>query len=437
MKIRRGISVTVVILILLMAFLTGCDSKKSSSSSSVTLNVTEWTNPSAIKATKKLNKEFEKAHPGVHVHLVDAPTSSSAWDNLNKTQMSAHTVDVMAQFSISNQVPKSYMKNLQPSMLEQWIDAGQIKDLTNEPFIDKYFSKKDQMNLMGYKGKLYGVTMAAYGRGGVFYNEALFKKYNLSIPKTYDQLVHVCEVFASHNITPLMVGAKDGWDQMIVEAGIQQSLPHDQADTLNKELWTGKTTWANQPVFKTVMERYQKLSQYFEPNAFGEPYAPTPGLFANGKAAMLVDGTFDGDAVHQANPNLKFSWFPLPMTDDPEKNTMQVAGDFSWTIPTAAPHQKLALEYVKFFSQPKHYKEWENIVGAIPTQDIKKLSQPWMGTELEYLDNMQYEFHIFTPSNAGDLAYLQTDTAYLKPQGKYTVDQLLKKATQQWTAATH
>lgn len=405
--------------------------------SKTVLTVSEWTNPPAIAATKALDAAFEKAHPGVTINLVDAPTSNSLWQNMTNSEMAAHNVDVMAQFSISGQVPQPYMQGVQPSTLEDWINAGEITDMTNEPFMKKYFSKSSQMQFMGYKGKIWGVTMASYGRGGVFYNESLFSKYHLSVPTTFSQLLNVCKVFASHGITPIMVGAKDGWDQMITEAAIQQMIPHKSAAALNKALWTGKTTWSSDPVFKTAMTEYQELSKYFEPNAFGEPYASTPGLFANGKAAMLVDGTWDGFSINQANPKLKFSWFPLPMTQKASENQMQVAGDFTWTVPTKAPNHQLAMEYVEFAVNPANYKKWENVVGAIPTEKNVTLKLPWMSTELKYLPKSMQEFHIFTPATSGPLSYFPNDTAYLKPQGQYSLSDLLTQSTKQWLAAVH
>jgi raffinose/stachyose/melibiose transport system substrate-binding protein len=399
--------------------------------------VSEWTNPPAIAATKLLDKEFEKAYPGVHVRLVYAPTSGGEWTSMTNAEMAAHNVNVMAQFAIAGYSPKSYMTGLQPSTLEEWINAGEIKNLSGMSFLNKDFSPGIQQQMMGYKGKIWGVTLASYGRGGVFYNESMFKKYGLSVPHTWDQLIHVCQVLKSHGVTPFMVGAENGWDQMITEDGVQQEIPHSDASSLNKGLWTGKITWANDPVFSHIMSQYQTLEQYFEPNAFGEPYAPTPGLFADGKAAMLVDGTWDGYTIHQANPSLKFSWFPLPMTNNPSKDRMQVAGDFTWVIPTQNSHPRLSLDYVKFFAEPKHYLQWENMVGAIPTEPVSKLTMPWMSTELKFLPTRELEFRIYTPTNAGTLAYLPGDTAYLKPHGPYTVSQLVQKATQQWLAAVH
>lgn len=402
----------------------------------ITLTVAEWTNPPAIQATKLMDQEFQRLHPNVHIQLIYAPTTGGAWGSMQRAQMAAHSVDVMAQFSISGNWPKPYMTGLQPSLLEQWINAGQITNMTNMPFVKKDFPAGEQMHLMGYKGKIWGVTMASYGRGGVFYNQSMFQRLHLTVPRTFSQLIHVCQVLKAHHITPFMVGAKDGWDQMITEGAIEQEIPHAQAANFVKGLWTGRTTFANDPVFRKILTRYKMLSQYFEPNAFGEPYAPTPGLFAGGKAAMLVDGSWDGYTIHQANPKLHFSWFPLPMTNTVAKNNMQVAGDFSWVVPSWAPAKKIALQYVQFVAQPNHYHQWEDIVGAIPTEPQTHLNAlPWMSTELQFLPHKQFEFSIPHPQQLGPQGYVLGDTAYLKPQGPYTIPQLLSVATQQWLGA--
>lgn len=404
--------------------------------SKVTLTVAEWTNPPAIQATQLLDREFEHAHPNVHIQLLYAPTTGGAWGSMQRAQMAAKGIDVMAQFSISGNWPKPYMTGAQPSQLEQWINAGQITNMTHMAFVKKDFPAGEQMQLMGYKGQLWGVTMASYGRGGVFYNEGIFNRLHLAIPHTFRQLVHVCQVLKAHHITPFMVGAKDGWDQMITEGAIEQEIPHNQANAFVKGLWTGRITFQNDPVFRKILTRYHILSQYFEPNAYGEPYAPTPGLFADGKAAMLVDGTWDGYTIHQANPKLRFSWFPLPMSNTAAKDRMQVAGDFSWIVPSWAPQKKLALEYVAFTAQPEHYHQWEDIVGAIPTEPQAHLNAlPWMSTELKFLAGREFEFSIPHPPQLGPQGYALADTSYLKPHGPYTIPQLLHVATQQWLAA--
>lgn len=399
-----------------------------------TLTISEWTNVPAIAATKLIDSEFEKAHPGVKINLVYAP-NPGPWSSMVNSEMQAHNVDVLAEYPISGNIPKPYMKGLQPSQLEDWIDAGEFKNLAGLKFVNQDFLPGLQEKFMGYKNGIWGVTEASYGIGGVWYNKDLFAKYHLSVPKTFDQLLHVCQVFESHGVIPIQVGAEHGYDQMITAGAMQQEIPHSQANALNYGLWTGKITWANDPVFTKIMTRYSQLSKYFEPNAFGTTNNESYGPFETGKAAMFENGSWAGFTIYSAHPHFQYSWFPLPMTNDPAKNQMQVTGDFTWMVPSSAPHLSLALQYVQFFSQPGHYRQWEQYVGAIPTEKMAALSLPWMTTTLKYLPKSQQEFSIMGPNNAGPLAYAPNDTSSLKPQGPYTVAQLLDEATKQWLAA--
>ncbi|MCL5669824.1 MAG: ABC transporter substrate-binding protein [Acidobacteria bacterium] len=408
--------------------------KSKPASQPITLTISEWTNVPAITATKLIDSEFEKAHPGVKINLVYAP-NPGPWPNLVNSEMAAHNVDVLGNYPIGGNIPKPYMKGLQPSQTENEINAGEFKNLAGMKFINQDFLPGLQQKFMGYKKGIWGVTEASYGIGGVWYNESLFAKYHLSVSKTFNELLHVCQVFQSHGVIPIQVGAEHGYDQMITAGAMQQEIPHQQAAALNYGLWTGKITWANDPVFTKVMTRYSQLSKYFEPNAFGTTNNESYGPFETGKAAMFENGSWAGFTIYSAHPHFKYSWFPLPMTNDPAKNQMQVTPDFTWMVPSQAPHVSLALQYIQFFSEPVHYLQWEKLVGAIPTEKMATLSLPWMTTTLKYLPTSQQEFSIMGPNNAGPLAYAPADTSSLKPQGPYTVGKLLQEATKQWLAA--
>ncbi|MEG2624161.1 MAG: extracellular solute-binding protein, partial [Clostridia bacterium] len=49
----------------------------------------------------------------------------------------------------------------------------------------------------------------------VFYNKAVFEKYNLDVPATWDELMNVCDVLVANGITPFNLTANDGWTSFI------------------------------------------------------------------------------------------------------------------------------------------------------------------------------------------------------------------------------
>ena len=420
--------------------LAGCGSSTAQASSSkhVTLLVTEWTNPPAIQATKTIDKLFEKKYPNVHVRLRYAPTANGAWASLYKTTMDAKTVDVAAVFAPGNFVPPSYM-NMPVSGVLAYAAANQLVNFANYAWMKEDFIPGVQKKMIGYKNGIWGVNLASYGNAGVFYNKTLFKKYNLSVPTTYNQLLRVCKILKSHNITPFFVGAKDGMENMISQALFQSLTP--RSNTLKAELrmdylfWHKKESYNSDPVFKKVLTRYETLATYFQKNAFGQSQLTAPGIWASSNHyGMLVDGSWDGTTIHQANKSLKFGWFPLPGSNHASQNKMFVGGDFTWTVPTFAPQKKWAIRYVKFFSEPQNYKIWDNLVGSVPSEKISS-NLPWMNIENKDLSRAQGEISLQMPINAGPKAALLNDLPYLKPEGSYTVNRLISVATQQFQAA--
>lgn len=403
------------------------------------LLVTEWTNPPAIQATKVLDKAFEKAHPGVKVKLEYATTANNAWADLYQTTMQAHSVDVAANFAPGEWVPPSYM-HMPPGGIQAYAAAGQLVNFKNQAFINRDFAPGEQKAMNGYRGGIWGVTLATYGNTGVFYKKALFEKYHLPVPATYNQLVSDCRVLKAHGVTPFFVGAKDNMNAMILSALMEDLIPHQNfiqaQNQLNYAFWHKTESFTSNPVWRKIFTRYQTLSRYFQPNPFGESQLTAPGTWASSNNyAMLVDGSWDGWTIHEANPKLKFGWFSIPGSNQAANNHLNISGDFTWTVPTFAPQKKLAIEYVKFFSEPKNYQVWENYVGAIPTENVKS-DLPWMTVENQDRSKALPEISLVSPRNVANIINPWTNAAQmLQPYGPDTVGQLLTMMTHDFQSA--
>ena len=236
----------------------------------VTLIVTEWTNPPAIKATQIIDQKFEKLHPGVTIKLEYAPTAQGAWGALNNTLLQSKTADVMATFAPGSFVPPAYMHAALGGMQAE-AAAHQLVNFQGMPFM-KYFIPGIQAREAGFRGGIYGVDMATYATTGVFYNKTLFAKYHLSVPVTWNQFLHVCQVFKAHNVDPLYVAGKDGLQGMVFNAIMNSEFPHVHSTAMNYQLdnafWHKKTSF-DAPIWNKIMSRYNQVTQYFEPNWAG------------------------------------------------------------------------------------------------------------------------------------------------------------------------
>jgi raffinose/stachyose/melibiose transport system substrate-binding protein len=385
--------------------LSACGSGSGSSSNS--LVVAEWTNAAAITETKAIDAAFEKAHPGVKIKLQTAPTTANAWPTLQSSLLASKNVDVLAQFAQSPEKYPPASTKIKPSGTAALVANGQFLDLSSQPFM-KRFDKSTQQFTMGYKGGLYGVTTAEYvNNTGLFYKKDLLAKYGLKVPTTFDEFVGDLKTLKSKGVSPVFVAGKDGF-QSIIWFGIYNQLlmqdkPPAAANSLwvqrDQQFWDGQQNW-NSAVYKEAAKRYEQVMSYIEPSAGGVPAQTAPGVWA-AKAndyPFLVDGSYDGNTIAQNNPSLNFGFFAVPGTDNASWNRADLAPDLTWTVPSWAKHQKLALEYLDFFTQQSNYAAWVKATGsvstepAVPTPTLKwtdwlstHASQGFIGTTLPWL----------------------------------------------------
>ncbi|MER8085040.1 ABC transporter substrate-binding protein [Streptomyces sp. NPDC087532] len=354
----------------------------------VTLTVAEWTNPGAVEFTKELNAKFEKAHPGVTVKLQTAPNANGAWQQLWNSMLQSKSLDVLAQFPPTQQGYAPGYTNLKPGGAAALITSGQLTDLKDQPFMKQY-DPEVQAAAVGYKGGVYGVMAAEYvGAGAIWYKKDLLAKHGLSVPTTFQEFLDACDKLKKAGMTPIFVSAQSGmhggvWqgiaNQMIMKGHQPSESVKVSADRATA-FWKGTQSWTD-PVYKEISQRHTEVMQYIEPNASGVSQQTAPGVWAT-KAddyPFLLDGSWDGLTIQQANPKLDLGFFALPGTDDPAANRVAFKPDLTWVVPTTAPHKDLAMQWLAMFSEPDNYKKWLEKTGSISTQPaLQNTGLPWM-----------------------------------------------------------
>lgn len=368
-----------------------------------TLRVLVHQNPPFTAYMEQFNAAFEAAHPGVTVDMsVVAPNDLST---ATQTRLAANDVDVVDIFAFSNAV-KPYMTGATPPIWQTLVDAGQLLDITDQPFVAAY-DPAATAAAGTYDGKVYAINLGRVGFSGLYLNKDLFAAQGIAVPTTWDELVAACQAFVAADVPCITAGGQDGWPIFVTGYGIVGNAFPDAAAHV-QGLWEG-TIRHDDEASLAMWEQLRVLAQdMIESGATGITADGAPGRFAAGGVAALSGFTWLAPAIEAAQPAFEWQWIPFPASNDPAQNG-QVFGkyDQGWTINANSPNRDAALAYLAAFSEPTAYQAFVTAVGVIPTQPTATLDTQ-LGREIApYLDQFRIGFELewVAPTGAGQYAY--------------------------------
>ena len=191
---------------------------------------------------------FEKEHPNVTVESV--ATQEVEYQN-NKLKVAAATG---AQGDVFMCWGGGYAK--------AYVDAGVVLPL--DDLMEKNGTKEELLDgtltYGTYDGKVYGLPLKQWA-GALFCNEELFEEHNVKIPETFDELLEAVKTFRAAGVTPMVLGAKEGWHIGMIQNAL--AVRTEGAEYMNKAL-QGEATLDTEGIVKSA----ELLCQLNEAGAF-------------------------------------------------------------------------------------------------------------------------------------------------------------------------
>lgn len=392
------------------------------------VNIIEWVNPPAVAATKAIDSGFTKSM-GIKANLTTAVDRATNYAALEKTSVQSGSQDIMAVFPIQPYPPGMPTTDLSSEAL--WGVDGVYTSLNNQPWVKNMLpaSKAAQT----YKGQLYGLNTGVY-QVGVFYNKAIFAKYHLAPPTTLAQYMALSAALKKHGVMPLWFGAGAGapvyeW-VMLMDAELMAVYGNTNVDNA---FWAGKASFTSKP-FVQALNQAKQITTTMEPNWQGQPWTGMPGAFASGKAAMLLDGSWDMASVLTANPKMQIGYFPLPGSNVAARNVSILQPDLTWVVLKNGKDQAQALKWLDYFAKPQVYAQYVKNTGISPSfkgnypSATQKILGSWLSKGL-----LESNAEPALP-NSGPFA-LQPTNFYNTLQSTLLGQVSVAKATQGWQAA--
>lgn len=312
---------------------------------------------------------------------LDRPYMKKAFERYQKLTGNVIRLVGLTKQEIEQRVPKVFSSDAidKPDVLlsyggnniAQLHPDENFYDFTNAPWVDDLTGTA--INQTIYNGKVIGLPHWEASISGTLYNEEIFQKYGLTVPRTQTEFLAVCEKLRENGVTPLYLPYKA--ITMLLYQFPMDSIIRD-AETL-ASLNSGTLSYSGIPEMKKVVEWYKMMSGsgYFGNDYTGNSWAGMNEAMKSGKYAMMICWDtwlytdFDGDAS-------KFGLMPAFM-GIPETGSFGGPNLALLIVNKKSSKLDAALNFINFMADPYNYNVafegiytapvFKNQVGSIAT----------------------------------------------------------------------
>ncbi len=362
---RRWILVAGVAVAAMLA--TACSSSGGTSSSSTSgpVTLTIWHNYGTEQnatALKNLAAAFHKLHPNVTVNVVSQP-ADNYFALLQAAAVSKTGPDLAVMWTgLFTLQYKDFLTNLQgkvPASALARIDPDALKWTSND------FNPSNGPYVIPLENQFY------IG----FYNKAAFAKAGVSsVPTDWNQLFAACKKLKAAGYLPMTYG--NGGQPLGAEFYPWYDMSYMMIGSYPvsewQKLYSGQIPWTS-PTVSAQLSTWAKLKSAGCTNSDVLTKTNNLGDFESGKAAMMIDGTWDTQKFTSALGD-KVAAFVPPFSASPIKGVVDFAGD-GLSMTTYAKHPTQAAQFLTFMTTPQA-GAIVNAAGLIPAIKGMSTSNP-------------------------------------------------------------
>ena len=324
-------------------------------------------------------------------------------------------VDVVSASFVRGNPPDLMLANYNYE-IARFVDRCTLADLGDTEAASRI--RPDLQPLMDQYGRCDGRTSAlpySVMAASVIYNKTIFAEHHLDVPQTWSELVQVADTLEKEGVTPFYGTFKDDWT---VAQGWFDYAVGGQVDTLDffdRLAAEGADVGPRSAVsfekdFTRPIEQMTQLAGYVNDDASSRAYGDGNLAFAQGEAAMYLQGPWAFSEIAKTAPDLDLGTFPLPMTEDPADLKVRVNVDLAAIVPAGSHHQDAARDFLEYLYRPEIIEAYnESQLGYTPTADAPPPSDPRLAGMTEYYDDgkVYQGASVLVPKTIPVMAYTQ------------------------------
>jgi len=304
---------------------------------------------------------FEAAHPNVRVQV--QPIANDAYKAKLEIEMESGT-------------PPDVFFTWGGGKLASKARAGLVVDLTDamaeEGWRERFLPAA--LDLCSADGRIYAAPLDL-ACVPLWYNEALFRKYGLTPPRGYADLLALCKTLREKGVIPLALGNRQQWPGAFYFIYLASRLGGSRLffDALARK--EGRRF--DDEVFVEAGRRVQELVavKAFSDGFNGIEDSRARAQFLNGEAAMYLMGTWLVARAKKEKPDLlpHLKCVPFPAVAGGKGSPATVVGgvNAAFAVSARCKRPDLAVELLRYLTAPEVGEAWVG-TGRIPAVKVSR-----------------------------------------------------------------
>lgn len=297
--------------------------------------------------------------------------------------------------------------------------AGYLTDLTSQPLSTKLYD--NVRATVTVDGKVMAVPIESMA-WGVLYNKDIFEKAGVAVPETLTDLKAVCATLKDKGYTPFMLAFQEQWvPQLMTALTLGGLVSGEKTDWLSR-MYEDKGSYDE---VRSIFDVIDVIIQNGTERAMEEGSQQGAADFANGKAAMFVQGTWAASTIMETNPDMKLGVFALPVNDDTNCTRVDLSTSTTLAVYPGTKEMDLALAFANYVLDDTDSSALFEACGFNPIASCHTF-QPsyWVADATQYVSAGRSFQDLVLPNAVTDEQGKLLQEYYV---GSVTVDQIVEQ----------
>lgn len=377
------------------------DSSSGAAAKEVELNIM-MSFPQYLDQWETYAKQFEEKmkEEGTNVKINLEMPSSDQYESVLQARLSG------------DDAPDLY--TLHSNNISAYAKAGNLKDLSNEPLAEKIYENVKET--VTNEDKLMAVPVESQA-WGVLYNKDIFEECGLEAPNTLSELENVCKVLKEKGYAPFMLAFQEQWvPQLMTALTIGGKVSGEDSDWLDR-MYKDEASYSE---IKDIFAPIDLIMANGTERAMEQGSESGSADFANGKAAMYVQGTWVAETVTTTNPDMNMGVFPLPINESKESTLVNLSTSTTLGVYPESKNLDMALKFANYVLDDEDSSALFEACSFNPLADIHNYeTSSWVEEASKYVEEGRSYQDLVLPS------------AVTEEQGKLLQEYYVKSVTQE------